>query len=349
MNRIKIFKLLIINGVLLLLFAVSLIGLLNLKGLLQSQRAAERYAGQSGERYAQITCFFQQGEGLSETNIRSFEESLDSKLQEASLEATEDRSLWVDAYSMKGTLTVKGFRGSVTASATGVGGAFFQFHPLRLRSGSYIDSRDLMRDRVVLDEELAWKLFGSYDVAGMEVSIGGRPYFIAGVIDREDDFASARTYSDGPGIFVSYQTLENAGDALFTCYEVILPDPISGFAKSLVTDSFQDPNIEIIQNNGRFELGKIWSLISGFGDRSIQSSGIAYPYWENAARVVEDYMALLFILTVLIGLCPFICLSAVIVMLLRKLRGKRAIVLERLGNMKEKITQRHRNRKNTNK
>ena len=62
---------------------------------------------------------------------------------------------------------------SVTYTAKTIRGGrgLFLFHPLPLRSGSYISNRDFTYDRVVLDEELSWALFGSYDVAGQTVWI----------------------------------------------------------------------------------------------------------------------------------------------------------------------------------
>ena len=59
--------------------------------------------------------------------------------------------------------SVTGDHGAAEVKAIGVGGNFFHFHPLRLRSGSYIAEDDFMLDRVVLDETLAWQLFGGFD------------------------------------------------------------------------------------------------------------------------------------------------------------------------------------------
>ena len=52
-----------------------------------------------------------------------------------------------------------------------VGGQFFEFHPLRLLSGSYIAEGDLSPDRVLLDRELAWELFGGTELTGMSVEV----------------------------------------------------------------------------------------------------------------------------------------------------------------------------------
>ena len=115
-----------------------------------------------------------------------------------------------------------------------MGGDFFLFHPLTLRSGSYLTANDYMNDRVLLDEELAWALFGSYDVAGMSIQIGERTYPVAGVVHREDDFASKKAYQDGPGMFMSYDALNAISETKLSAYELVMPDMISGFAESIV-------------------------------------------------------------------------------------------------------------------
>ena len=121
------------------------------------------------------------------------------------------------------------------AKTIGVGGDFFLFHPLPLRSGSYISNRDFTYDRVVLDEELSWALFGSYDVAGQTVWIQNEPYVVAGVVSREKDKASGKAYADGAGMFISYSAMrhitggEENTDPSISCYELVMAEPITGF------------------------------------------------------------------------------------------------------------------------
>ncbi|MCQ2421185.1 MAG: ABC transporter permease, partial [Clostridia bacterium] len=192
-------------------------------------------------------------------------------------------------------------------------GDFFSFHPLRLRSGAYLTSRDYMADRVVLDEEMAWALFGSVDVAGMEVTIGERSYAVAGVVCREDDFASELAYTGGPGMFMSIEALRLLQEVPIDCYEVVLPDPISGFAKKTVEDKFPVGNGIVVENSSRYSLVNLGKVLLDFGKRSMNTHAVIYPYWENAARLVEDYAALLLLLAVLLAICPVV--FAVIVLL----------------------------------
>ena len=83
-----------------------------------------------------------------------------------------------------------------------------------------------------------------------------------------------------------------------------MPDPISGYAKSVVSDNFQTDGGDIVENSSRYSLGHLWEIIRSFGDRSMRTNGVIYPYWENAARLTEDYAALLLVLSILFALCP---------------------------------------------
>ena len=221
MRKKKLIILGTVNLILLLLVSIVLLRGGYMKGMLHSQRAAGRFAGLSGERFAQISVFYPQGSGIGMSQIESFRDSLEAKMTEASLEAPETGSLWIDAWSMQSSLQVKGARGNASATAIGVGGNYFFFHPLRLRSGSYISDSDFSNDLVVLNEELAWQLFGATNVTGMEVTINGIPYIVAGVVEREKDFASEKAGNEGPGIYISYEHLASEQSASFTCYEIV--------------------------------------------------------------------------------------------------------------------------------
>ena len=187
-----------------------------------------------------------------------------------------------------------------------------------------------MADRVVVDAQTAFNLFGSSDVAGMEVTINGKTFPIAGVVKSEDDFATAAALdagteasSDPTGvqsaskamIYMSYAALNAMAELPIDCYEIVLPDPVSGFAKKLMTEKFPVGEGVIVQNTGRFSLSGLISVIGKFGKRVMTTNGVIYPYWENAARMAESYAALLLILGTLFGLMPAVCLTIVLVKL----------------------------------
>ncbi len=281
--------------------------------MLQSQQVAKQWRGENEQRFAQISCFLPVTGTFDEAGVQSFRQTLDKKLLDAAMEAPENGSLWADGYSAFSKLTVSGERGSSEATAIGVGGDYFLFHPLRLRDGSYLRSDDLMKDRVVIDEELAWKLFGGMEVAGLSITIDSKPYFVAGVIRREDDPLSGKaSESSGAYIYVDYSVLA-AKELSITCYEVVLPNPVGGFALDTVQNAFPVKDTVFLENSARYQLSKIASLISDFGMRVMRSDTVAFPYWENAARLGESYMALLLVLMTAALLLPVGCILYVLV------------------------------------
>ena len=307
-------------------------------GTLESIHAADRFRGGNEMRFAQLACFMPEDGGKSEEDIRLFHQTLDQKLTDASLEAPEGASLYTDAYSGRINLNVSGDHGSAAVKAIGVGGNFFQFHPLRLRSGSYISENDFMQDRVVLDETLAWQLFGGFDVAGLSVTIDGKPFYVAGVVRRESDFATKEAYLDGASMFLSYSAMKALDEnSTITCYEIVMPDPISGFARGVLTENFDVGTGDIVENSSRYSLENLFSVIGDFGKRSMRNNGVIYPYWENAVRLTEDYLALLLVLMLLFGLCPAVTLLVLAIrQVIRTWRTLKREVPARLDRARER-------------
>jgi hypothetical protein len=305
--------------VLTIVSAIFFLAFNHLGNILTSQQAAERYRGDSSERYAQVTAFFPNGKEVKESDIFTFRMTIDSTLVENSIEAEKGESLYEDAYSGTGEITVVSDRASATVTAIGVGGNFFDFHPIQLKSGSYFSGNDLMDDYVILDEELAWKLFGGTDLAGLTVSINDEPYVIAGVISREDDFASEKAYTDGAGLFMSYNRLNDLTGNEITSYELVCVNPIKGFALSLLEKGFSDS--VSIENSGRFSISGIFDVLRNFGTRSMRSDAVIFPYWENAARYVESVMAIVLAIAILFAIVPAVTVVVIIVKYIRRFIG----------------------------
>lgn len=308
-----------LNVVLVLGAAGCLIGLRSVSNTLEALTAAEKFRGGGEIRFAQLACYLPVDGGKTEEDILSFRRTLEEKLVEQSLEAPEGGSLYLDAYNGVDTVTVASDSGaSASVKAFGVGGDFFYFHPLKLRSGAYIKSDDLMDDLVVLDEEMAWQLFGGTDLAGMPLTINGKPFVVSGVVAREEDFASRKAYTGGGGVFLSFSAMkrlnENAG---ITGYEIVMPDPITGYAKGVVSENFPVGDGDVVENSSRYGLPHLWEVIKNFGQRSMRTNGVIYPYWENAGRLTEDYAALLLLLAVLLALYP---LLTALVLIIRDIR-----------------------------
>lgn len=308
MNRKKILLAVLIRcGVFLLLAAVCLLIRGGLARTQMSQQQAERWAGESEQKYMQYTCFFTRDGTKDLESIFALREKFKTKFAEADLETPEGGSLYCDAWSTTGSTKVSSVHGSATTGVVAVGGSFFDFHPLNLRSGSYLRQTDLMKDRVMLDEVLAWMLFGSPDVAGMEVEIGGKPYQIAGVVTREADRATKKFAEDGPMLYISYEGWQALGGGGVDCYEVVLPEPVDGFTQTVLEENFSVGDGVLQQNTGRYSLASSVRLMKQFGTRGARTSPAVLPYWENAARWVEDWCALLALFFFLFLIFPALC------------------------------------------
>ena len=323
---LRFLALLLLNVALLVLAIVFAVKLHHVTNLLITQSAAEVWKGQSEENFVQVSAFQPVGKELTESQIETFHHTLEQKFVDASLEAPENGSLYQDAWSTTAQdITVSTNSVTYTAKTIGVGGDFFLFHPLPLRSGSYISNRDFTYDRVVLDEELSWALFGSYDVAGQTVWISNEPYVVAGVVSREKDKASSKAYTDGAGMFVTYSALthitggEEAKEPGISCYELVMAEPITGYGLSVLRESFPTKDESVfVQNTNRYSLKNLLTIVSQFGERSMNTAGVIFPYWENAARYTEDHAALDLVLLVLMSLCPVTCL---IVLIIREIKS----------------------------
>ena len=313
--------LLIINVVLVLAALLCFLLIGRLSGEMLSQKEAERWQSESALSFSQSSIFFPHDALPGINDIYSTRTKLTTKLHEAALDIDNSENLMVDAWSTVGSTNVSTGMGSATVSVIAVGGSFFDFHPLRLLSGSYITETDLMQDRVLLDEELSWLLYGGTDLAGMSVNINGREFYIAGVISREEDFATKHAYAGGMGLYMSYQAYsELYEDAGINCYEIVMPEPVKNFSVTTLRSIYTDESVEIVSNTKRFGVPALYKTATGLAKRSMQANGILYPYWENAARYSESICAVLLLAATAALLVPFI--TAVVLIIRGAVSGK---------------------------
>lgn len=311
----------ILCGILILAAAACFLSTARLSRLLSSQYAAERWEGEGETAFSQLSCFLAVDEPITQGQIYTFRYAILDKLRGAGLEADTDTRLFRDAWCAFGTLKASSERAKADLSVIAVGGDYFSFHPLRLLNGNYLAEDDLMKDRILLDEEAAWQLFGGTDLTGMKVKLNGYPFVVAGVVEREQDFASKKAYTSGPGIYMAYETYtllnEGAGAA---CYELVLAEPVQDFSLGVVKEKFPIGHGEIVVNSRRFSPTRLLGLLGAFGERSMQRLAVVYPYWENAARCLEDWCALLLLLGILCLIFPVLLLLVGLFRLFR--RGK---------------------------
>lgn len=277
-------------------------------GKLPSQNSAKRWSA-DGTNYAQISCFISPNAGYNNYSIMDMHTSMENALTENSIKAAnENARLWIYAYSSESNVSIRSNRASMNANVTITGGDFFIIHPLKLIDGSYYSDSLITDEHIVIDENAAWKLFGSTDVAGLEVEINGTAFTVTGVVKPEDN----EEYTS-PHVYMPMSVYERAGNApKITCLEFILPNPVSGFALGLVekTVSVSESNIEITDNSSRFNMMSLYSYIGNFKSVLVGKKLISYPYWENIEKLVEFKCAVILIFRTvcfaLIGLCVLI-------------------------------------------
>lgn len=354
--------LLIVAAALALACALCVLGYRLTSRTLDTQKAAERWAGEGEQSFAQVSCFMPDGNTLTLNNIYAFRNEMYKKLHEAALDIDNDNTLLEDAWSCFGKVKVANGKRSGDVRVTAVGGNYFDFHPLRLVSGNYIRPDDLMKDHVMLDRDTAWLLFGGTELTGMSFRINGIPYVVAGVYEHEDDHYSKKAYGEtGMAIYMSYEGYcalfdQSAGavpdggadaqsggaaqtassDAAgITCYEIVMAEPVSNFVYSAVKDKFPLGSGVIVDNSHRYDTEKIWKLAKDISSRSMQGSAVVYPYWENAARGTEDTCAFLMLGAIATGAFPLVYLIVLLIMCC--VRGKNRLEDELLPAWKDKI------------
>lgn len=318
--------LLLANGVLLAAFLIVSIAAHGPVKRLYSQREAQRWQTKK-KPYAQVSAFISPEQNMQEEGITGIRSALMEKLsKDAYNEAEGNARVWVDGYSGECHTSVRKDTNTLSVTAVGVGGDFFQFHPSRLLSGSYISGDDLNHDRIVVDQGFAWAMFGSNDIVGMQVWMGDHICVIAGVVAVEEDSLTQTAYGNGNRIYMLYDELKLLQEDLkITCYEAVLPNPISNYACNALksacglTDEAEESlsknenplnfdTIEVIENSNRYETMTLLSNRKGLRLRSMRANSIGYPYWENVARVVEEQQMSLLAVRLLLLLLPCITL-----------------------------------------
>lgn len=297
---------------------------------LYDQQAAKRWADKADD-YAQISCFYPVSMELSDFGFLSLHHSVEEALTKASI-ASENANadLFADAYSVTGKLHISTDNTGKEVNVVGVSDSFFLFHPIRLLTGSYFDENMIMSDGVILDEDTAFALYGSQDIIGKTVYIGGVPHYIRGVAARDTGYFAKKAGLAEPICFVAIETLKTHGTIAGSyTYEVVMPSPVEGFAKETVTAALNDSEqkIEVVENSARFSLGAKKEIVLDFGVRSMNRNSIIYPYWENIARAVEDICGLLFVVqTVAFAIATVLLILYVRILYKRRTWSVKALV-----------------------
>lgn len=277
---------------------------------LTPQQAAENW--ETAEKpYAMASVFLEPENAIPQDRIGEIYLSIENALTAGGVDSENYPWFYATSYDMNATL--KNGTATCDVELTAVAGDFFRIHPMELINGWYMNEDDVMHDRIILDRQSAWELFYSGNVAGQYVEVNGIQYQVAAVVDIESgefndmatgDICRAWVFADSPALRQGTAGNEAEEDidvpisteaAGYTCMEVVLPQPVKDFATATLKNALGDmvPEITVItDNSGRFSLENRWNVLRNLSTRGISSDAVPYPYWENAARLTENHLAL---------------------------------------------------------
>jgi len=314
----------------------------------KSQIAAELWAGDSGNTYRQISCFAvgqTQADGgpdkvlssdrsLGIQDILTIRKSLDTIVKESSgmdtgkgndsntPEVEITNKLWIDAYSADAKCTVERKATELQAEAfsevmlTGVSGDYYLFHPLQMVDGAFLSDDTLDSKKIVLDKELAFKLFRTYNVVGSKVSINGRSYTIVGVVRHADNKIDRKAYGDYLRAYVFFDELAylsapdpekevsaepDSSNLAIMCYEVVLPNKLRNIALQNLITSMEaagktEKNFLFVDNTNRFSLLRLYDTVFPIGENTDHRMLFKLPFWEVSAQTAESILVFWWIL-----------------------------------------------------
>lgn len=296
--------------------------------------AGERWKNNSRENFSQTSIFLSEDSGFNIDTLNAVRSGLVKTLQDASFETEDGKLPFADAYSTEiGCVNIRcDMSGRSDAELTATGGDFFLFRDFRLIDGAFYSDDDIMQDGAVIDKSLAWSLYGSCEVSGMNIYIDGVKFYISGVIENPQTKAEKKCTGSMPKIYISYKGMselsalsadshntENNSKKI-TCYETVLPDPVENFAYNAVKSQFSETykgKYSSVKNSGRFSPQKRAKAFKKISEYAIIKNSIDYPCWENASRLVEFKLSFIYFFRNIILAVPILTLVYIMAKLVR--------------------------------
>ena len=231
--------------------------------------------------------------------------------------------IWLDCYSSTAFYRAYGYIDKTEEGAAervevvGVSGDYATIHPFRYESGGFFADGESDKYSIVLNTQLAWNLFHSYQVLGAEVELNGVMYQVVGVVCEGDDTIAEATGVTKPRAYVPFDQLANlanggsvaqtsseqeqsvkAADLAVTCYEVLLTDPINNIAYndllSVLTENIgysdDSTTLEVINNTDRFFITRLYEKYFPLKESVSRLDGLHVPFFERSARLAEQYV-----------------------------------------------------------
>ncbi len=265
----------------------------NITSAFAEQQTADRWSDDEYS-FAHIAAYFPSGNYFDSHSSMMYKRQLESALLAESITTAdftenENARLYAIGYSGEVKLSVSYNSKSASTNVTATGEDFFIFHQMQLISGSYYDESDSTYDRIVIDENLAWQLFGSSDVCGMTATVNNVPMVITGVVScggSGEEFTEY--YGSAPRAYIPIKQLQRLGyEPNVTSFELLIPDPVDGFAMNIVDDWFGN-DVKLVEISSRFDDITLIKNIPDFFRSAAKTDDRIYPYWENLQLIAES-------------------------------------------------------------
>ena len=101
------------------------------------------------------------------------------------------------------------------------------------------------------------------------------------------------------------QNMENIGTTnthyvdtgMITTYEIVMPNPVEGYAAAVVKNAFgEESGAIVVDNTNRYGIPNLVKDLQNFAFLGMRIRSVRYPYWENVAMGWETIFAALFLL-----------------------------------------------------
>lgn len=253
--------------------------------------AGKRWSS-DGSRFAVCTYYTEKETAVPVDQALSWANSIDNALLEASVTPKSGARSWAYCYGTAEKLTVSGSVGTATAAVTVAGGDFFVFHPLSFTFGAPFMNDTSNPTGVVLDRDLAWKLFGAENIVGFTVVINDVEFTVTGVSEKTSrDPVYEKTYGDMPRMYMSAAGYAKVSynENFVTFFEAALPNAVRGFAWNIFSPVIGNGSYSSVslEASDRYSLKNRYDKSKSLAYSMVQQNTIEFPYWENEARVYD--------------------------------------------------------------
>ena len=295
-----------------------------------------------GEDQGQLSVFYPYDHRLDDFARRQLEYDVRQELIKESV-IDEDARGFITCASASGKVNIARVGGKpIEANAIGTLGDFFRFHPLKIVNGYTYTDDILTPDMVMIDEDLAWQLFGSVEVCGQQIEIGGVTHNISGVfsIDKKGSINKSSGIPDNLVLLSLYSLCQlgsvdgaqgpedNGADAAavgtaklygMSTWEIVMPDPVKNYALNVIKKVLGEKTTAVIVYNSMRYDPEYLSKNAGFLlTGGMQTKPMVFPYWENIALGWGNVFTILWFIQVVFTIASVLILSVVLILLWRR-------------------------------